>query len=102
MSADEIKALATAIAVLVAEFLRADADRLLDRPALAQRLAVGERTVGAMVSRGELPPPLLCTAGTARWHWPSVLKFLASKTSQVRRGRGRWDRNGKREQSHEG
>jgi predicted DNA-binding transcriptional regulator AlpA len=93
MSDDDIQALAAAVADRVAQRLHADADRLLDRAALAERLSVAERTISGMVSRGELPGPLLHTGGIARWRWEDVLKWLASQTGKVRRGRGRWDRD---------
>jgi predicted DNA-binding transcriptional regulator AlpA len=93
MSEADIQALAAAIGERVAERLRADADRLLDRATLAQRLGIGERTVSGLVARSELPPPLLHTGGLARWRWESVLAWLAGRADrQVKRGRGRWSR----------
>jgi hypothetical protein len=85
-----VAALAERLVPALAQRLSADADQLLDRPALAGRLGVGQRTVGAMVARQELPPPLLCTGGVSRWSWPQVVKFLESRQGkQRRRGRGR-------------
>jgi hypothetical protein len=73
--------------------LRPGPEPLLDRAALAERLGVGERTVGAMVSREELPPPLLHTSGVARWEWGQVVKFLEARQGrQKRTGRGRYRR----------
>ncbi|HYT93013.1 MAG TPA: hypothetical protein VEL76_30125 [Gemmataceae bacterium] len=74
----------------LAERLGPDRDRLIDRPELARRVGVCERSVSLMVSRGELPEPLLHTAGVARWDWGEVKKFLASRAGRkIRRGRGR-------------
>jgi len=82
-----------AIAKAVAVKLGTARECLLDREALAERLGIGERTVGAMVARGELPRPLLHTGGIARWHWPQVLQFLAGRQDRrLRRGRGRFGR----------
>jgi hypothetical protein len=86
-------ALAERLAPLVAQRLRADAEQLLDRPALADRLGVGDRTVGSLVAKGELPPPLLHTGGIARWSWPAVVKYLEGRQGKQRRhGRGRYPR----------
>jgi len=89
----DVRALARAVAEYLAPLLRTDSDRLLDRPSLAERLGVCERSVGSMVSRGELPPPLLHTSGVARWDWNQVLKFLAGRQGKPKRaGRGRYRR----------
>ena len=90
----DIDKLASAIAERVVSRLHTEADRLLDRAELAQRLGVAERTVGSMVSRAQLPAPLLCTGGLARWSWSTVLAYLSNHTTKPRRGRGRWNRNG--------
>jgi predicted DNA-binding transcriptional regulator AlpA len=80
--------LADAIVARMAGCLHTEA--LLDRPALAARLGVSERTVSSMVAKGELPQPLLHTSGVARWSWAQVVKFLESRQGkQRRRGRGR-------------
>jgi hypothetical protein len=77
----------------VAAKLRLDAERLLSRDDLAVRLDVAPRTITAMVARAELPGPILHTAGTARWSWPSVVAWLSARQGkQRRRGRGRWSR----------
>jgi predicted DNA-binding transcriptional regulator AlpA len=71
-----------------------DPERLLDRPQLAERLGVSERTVGALVARKELPEPLLHTGGIARWSWPEVERYLAARRERtLRRGRGRYSRH---------
>jgi predicted DNA-binding transcriptional regulator AlpA len=86
-------ALADRVVPLVAQRLRPDAEALLDRPALAERLGVGERTVSAMVAKQQLPQPLLCTGGVSRWSWPQVLRFLEGRQGRrPRRGRGRYGR----------
>ena len=86
-------ALAERVAPLVAQRLRADAEGLLERHALAERLGVGDRTVSAMVARAELPQPLLCTGGVSRWSWPQVLRYLEGRQGRrPRRGRGRYAR----------
>ncbi len=85
--------LAAALAAKLAPRLHAEAERLLDRPALAERIGVCERSIAPMVARGELPPPLLHTAGVARWHWQQVITYLESRQGRQRRkGRGRYDR----------
>jgi hypothetical protein len=89
-----LPALARLLAEELAPLLRPGAEPLLDRPALARRVGVGERTVSVLVARGELPPPLLHTGGVARWSWPQVVKYLESRQGRrtPRRGRGRYDR----------
>jgi predicted DNA-binding transcriptional regulator AlpA len=81
------------LAERLANQLRADADRLLDRPELAERLGVAERTIGTMVNRQELPQPLLHTGGVARWSWDQITRYLESRADRrLRRGRGRHER----------
>jgi predicted DNA-binding transcriptional regulator AlpA len=96
MSADlpgDLDTLVSRLAERLAPLLRPDPERLLDRPALAARLGVGERTIGVLVKRGELPGPLLHTPGTARWSWPQVLKHLQGRQQRKpRHGRGRYRR----------
>jgi predicted DNA-binding transcriptional regulator AlpA len=85
----DLQALVADIAAGLAE--RMQENTLLDRPALARRLGVSERTVSVMVHRGDLPHPLLHTSGVARWSWSQVEKFLVSrqgrKLAKVRGGR---------------
>jgi predicted DNA-binding transcriptional regulator AlpA len=82
------------VAEQLAPLLRAESERLLDRPLLADRLGVAERTVACMVARGELPPPLLHTPGIARWRWAEVIRYLESRQGRARRqGRGRYERH---------
>jgi len=79
-----------ALASLIVERLRADKEKLIARPELADRLDVSERTVSTMLARGQLPEPLVCTGGITRWSWPDVLKFLAGRQGRrPRKGRGR-------------
>jgi hypothetical protein len=93
----DLPSLARLVAEQLAPLLRADADRLLDRHALAERLGVADRTIGGMAARSEIPPPLLHTAGVARWSWHQVLKWLESRQGKRRRtGRGRYSRLGAR------
>jgi hypothetical protein len=88
--------LADRLAERLAPLLRHDPEQLLDRPALAVRLGVAERTIGALVARAELPPPLLHTGGLARWSWGEVVKHLAARRGRrLRKGRGRHPRTGK-------
>ena len=90
----DVDRLADVIAGRVAERLRLDAERLLTRDDLAARLDVAPRTIAGMVSRGELPGPLLHTGGLARWRWEDVTAWLKSRAGRKpRRGRGRWDRS---------
>lgn len=68
-------------------------ERLLDCADIAERMSVSERTVRALVARGELPGPLLHTGGIARWDWGVVLKFLQARSEKrIRKGRGRYRR----------
>jgi predicted DNA-binding transcriptional regulator AlpA len=72
--------------------MRAEAERLLDRKELAARLGIGERTVGDLVARDELPPGYLI-GGVRRWAWAEVVKHLnVYKGHRHRKGRGRYDR----------
>ena len=92
----DLDALAAAVAAKLVPLLRPDPDRLLDRTALAKRLGVRGRTVGAMVQKNQLPPPLLCTGGVSRWSWDGVLKFLEARGGRKpRKGRGRYTRRKK-------
>jgi predicted DNA-binding transcriptional regulator AlpA len=89
----DLDTLAGLIAERLAPLLRADPEQLLDRPALAERLGVAERTVSGMVARRELPEPLICTGGVTRWRWADVLKYLESRRGKTKRaGRGRYRR----------
>ena len=89
----DLDALVDAIAARLAPLLRGDPERLLDRPALAERIGVCARSIGPMVARGELPPPLLHTGGVVRWEWGQVLKYLEARQGRPRRsGRGRYRR----------
>jgi hypothetical protein len=86
--------LARRLADRLLPLLRPGEKCLIDRPELARRLDVAERTVSALVARGELPPALLHTAGIARWDWAEVLKCLAARRGRKpRRGRGRYERD---------
>jgi predicted DNA-binding transcriptional regulator AlpA len=90
----DLNTLAEAVAAKLAERLRAEQDRLLDRAQLAERLGVSERTVSTLVARGELPGPLLHTSGISRWGWSEVECYLASRRQRtLRKGRGRYNRN---------
>jgi predicted DNA-binding transcriptional regulator AlpA len=92
LPAADLEALAESIARHLAVRLRGDDRQLLDRRQLAGRLGVAERTVGALVARGELPPPVRL-GGCSRWVWAEVMQFLAaSRQHRPRRGRGRYDR----------
>jgi hypothetical protein len=85
----DIDVLANRLADALAEKLRADQERLLGREDLAERIGVSVRSIGSMVGRGDLPQPLLHTAGVARWSWDQVLKHLAARQGRkLRRGRG--------------
>jgi hypothetical protein len=89
----DLDALARAVAERLAPLLRAEAERLLDRPQIAARLGVAERTVSGLVARGDLPPALLHTGGVARWSWGQVVKHLEGRQGRQRRkGRGRYQR----------
>jgi hypothetical protein len=95
LATPDLEALAEAIARHLASRLRGDDRRLLDRGQLAGRLGIGERTVGALVGRQELPPPLR-VGGCVRWDWHQVLNFLvARRPRQPRRRRGVYDRHAK-------
>jgi predicted DNA-binding transcriptional regulator AlpA len=84
-----LEALVEQLADQIAAKLYAEQRRLLDRKALAELLGVAERTIGSMVARGELPEPLLHTAGVVRWDWDMVKKYLADRQGRkLRRGRG--------------
>jgi hypothetical protein len=62
--------------------LRADSEKLVDRAELAARLSVSPRTIATMVSKGQLPPPLLCTGGVSRPSWASVVSYLESRSTR--------------------
>ena len=90
----DLSALADAVVERLALRLRAGPEPLLDRARLAERLGVVERTVSALVARGELPPPLLHTGDIARWDWAQVLRWLQGRQHRRRRtGRGRYPRD---------
>jgi hypothetical protein len=89
-----------AIADAVAERLTlrlGQGQRLLDRPALAERLGISQRGVTSLVSRGELPPGYR-VGGVRRWDWEEGCRHLNDRTQRKpRRGRGRYDREVTRE-----
>ena len=85
----DVDALVQRLTQSIVAHLRVSEDRLLNRAELADRLGVSNRSVGSMVSRQEIPPPLLHTSGIARWSWPTVLKHLAARQGRKhRKGRG--------------
>jgi predicted DNA-binding transcriptional regulator AlpA len=89
----DLDGIAGTLAVKIAERLHLDAERLLDRTELAERLGIGGRTVSSMVAKQQLPPPLICTGGISRWSWQQVQKYLESRQGRQRRGgRGRYSR----------
>jgi predicted DNA-binding transcriptional regulator AlpA len=93
LDAITLDAIADALAGRLAEHFHAKDTRLLDRGQLATRLGVGERTIGALVARQELPEPLRL-GGCVRWDWGEVLRFLADRRQRKpRRGRGRYERH---------
>jgi predicted DNA-binding transcriptional regulator AlpA len=82
------------LAAAIAARLRADKDRLLALPELAERLSLSERGVTGLVARGELPQGYLI-GGSRRWEWAEVLKFLQARQGRKprRRRRGQYDRS---------
>jgi predicted DNA-binding transcriptional regulator AlpA len=86
LTTDNLEALAEAIAARLTERLRADAERLLDLPQLAERLRLSPRGVTGLVAKHELPEGLLI-GGVRRWDWGDVRKYLAAR--QERRPRHR-------------
>jgi hypothetical protein len=87
----DLDALVARLADAVATRLRAEGERLLDRSALAERLGICERSIGAMAARGDLPPGYLI-GGIRRWDWAAVLRHLESRSGRRRRGgRGQYD-----------
>jgi hypothetical protein len=89
----DLDAFARLLGAQLARLLRTEVERLIGRTELAKRIGVCERSIGPMVARRELPPPLLHTAGLARWEWGQVVKYLeARQGKRHRRGRGRYDR----------
>ncbi len=89
----DLDALAAAVAKHVAAELRTEAEKLLDLPALAARLALSERGVRGLVQRDELPQGYLI-GGVRRWSWAHVEKFLDARADRKprRKRRGQYDR----------
>src|SRR5262245_48121164 len=84
-----LQALVDAIAEEVAVRMRRNGEKLIDLRELAARVGMSPRGVPGLGSRGELPRPLLHTAGVTRWSWDQVVKFLEANGNRPRRGRGR-------------
>jgi hypothetical protein len=85
-----LDALAELVVGKLAERLRTESERLLDRPALAERLGISERAVSAMAARGDIPAGYLI-GGVRRWDWTAVKKYLEARSSRrPRKGRGRY------------
>jgi hypothetical protein len=71
----DLDVLVDRLANVIVRRLRVEHDRLLDRPALAERLGVCERTVSQMAARGDIPTGFLL-GGVRRWDWGTVLRHL--------------------------
>lgn len=52
-------------------------ERLLDFPAVRQRVALGRATVQRMINRGEFPAPLHFGRNVARWRSSDIDRWIA-------------------------
>jgi hypothetical protein len=88
-SIPNVEALAAALAPKLAEFLRAEPDRLFDLHDFAARTGLSPRGITGLIARGELPEGYLI-GGCRRWLWSDVLRHIDRLARRRRRkGRGR-------------
>jgi predicted DNA-binding transcriptional regulator AlpA len=83
--------LADIVADKLAEWVRANKERLLDINELAERVGLSVRGVRGLMKRNELPEGIEI-GGCRRWDWNSVKKFLEGNKRKRRRRRGQYDR----------
>jgi predicted DNA-binding transcriptional regulator AlpA len=55
----------------------------MSRKELAWELSVSESTIDEFVRRGNIPAPILLSAGCVRWSWPAVQERLAAATDTM-------------------
>lgn len=81
------------IAEAVSQKLRAEQEKLLVLPELADRLDMSPRGVTGLVAKGELPQGYLI-GGCRRWDWNEVLAYIRerSKRKPRRKRRGQYER----------